>query len=250
MNGAASHFKSGGGATGNSKPGLDFPQIFLQFWLEPWEDDMTIAVGFVYDAWKSDADQLALTLAKNLRVEPVRAQSFGLAGPNDVLQWVASYAEWKAIAFGLTFWLADKMAGDLYELLKEKVLKAFGSDTETDSKIKDVGNLAADLSKIVQDVQHNGGDVLLTTRETPVSDGETLDRSTATVYLPPLSSNASVATARLIIQFATSIAAIDQNGGGIPSEILRAVVKSNGEELMALRDRLTEEKDSEDARDS
>lgn len=190
---------------------------------------MTVAIGVVYDRWAESADDLAAVLQENLGTPPVRARTYGLAGPNDVVQWIANAAEWKMLAIGLGGWLLGKVGDDVYSAIKDRLTsKLKGLDTQHAAK------LAEGVNETTKRVQAAGGDIILSFHEPEIVDDQLVFRSIV-AYLPPYIDDGGVTTARHIVAFASLVEKLDTVPNAELHEFFQTLEKPDGSTTWSLK---------------
>lgn len=106
------------------------------------------SIGLVKEDYRSEAESLAQSIAastgKETRVEPLGS----LAGPNDVVQWIGDHAFWLWMAKEGAAWLADKVASEVYEALKHRLMNK-GVQVATDKSDVDFERLANDIRALI-----------------------------------------------------------------------------------------------------
>lgn len=166
---------------------------------------MTFAVGNVHLGWDAEAEATAKALHINLGQDPVRKRTAGLAGPNDLVQFIGTVADWHSIGWGLAAWLAGKVGDDVYTAIKARIVKSLGPKPEHPAPVND---LPQAIATIAAEIQERGGSFCLKVLPADQDNRAEVTRFDGEVALPRVQATDAILVARHLLEASINAQAI------------------------------------------
>jgi hypothetical protein len=172
-------------------------------------------IGIANAKYLEDVERLQKVLRTSLGATPQQVELQALAGPNDIIQWIADLETWQNIGLIALGWLGSKIPDEVWELLKQRLIERITEkkDASSPPPSEDAG-LIAGLTEAIRAAQANGLDFELrisnNPSETEPFKGATLPGRGTYVSVPSLPEEyAETEVAKILVLVATEGARIE-----------------------------------------